>query len=98
MENINRECIFVVFIGISLLLSLIVNWQLNVYAHKFRYRIPHIHSRLERFQSLLLFSCEQVKTIVWTQYFHYIFSEMKMQTFENAFVWTGPNTFPNTCK
>ena len=98
MENINRECIFVVFIGISLLLSLIVNWQLNVYAHKFRYRIPRIHSRLERFQSLLSFSCEQVKTIVWTQYFHYIFSEMKMQTFENAFVWTGPNTFPNTCK
>ena len=34
MENIDRERI-VVFIGISLLLSWIVNWQLNVYAHKF---------------------------------------------------------------
>ena len=35
MENIDRERI-VVFIGISLLLSLIVNWQLNVYAHKLK--------------------------------------------------------------
>ena len=35
MENIERERI-VVFIGISLLLSLIVNWQLNVYAYKFK--------------------------------------------------------------
>ena len=31
-----------------------------------------------------------MKTIVWTQYFHGVFSEMKTQTLENAFVWTGP--------
>ena len=33
VEDIDRERI-VVFIGISLLLSLTVNWQLNVYAHE----------------------------------------------------------------
>ena len=27
------------------------------------------------------------KTIVWTQYFHCVFSDMRTQTFENAFVW-----------
>ena len=26
-----------------------------------------------------------MKTIVWTQYFHCVFSEIKTQTFENAF-------------
>ena len=30
-----------------------------------------------------------MKTIVWTQHFHCVFSEMKTQTFENVFVWTG---------
>ena len=29
-----------------------------------------------------------MKTIVWTQYFHCVFSDIKTQTFENAFVWT----------
>ena len=31
-----------------------------------------------------------MKTIVWTQYFHCVFSEKKPQTFENAFVRRGP--------
>ena len=35
-EHIQRERIDDFFIGISLLLSLIVNWQFNFYAHKFK--------------------------------------------------------------
>ena len=35
-----------------------------------------------------------MKMIVWTQYFHCVFSEMKTRTFENAFVWTGPHDPP----
>ena len=35
MEDIDRERM-VIFVGISLLSSLIVNWPLNVYAHKFK--------------------------------------------------------------
>ena len=51
--------------------------------------------RLKAFQSLLSFPCGRVKdlkTIVWTQYFHCVFGEMKTQTFANAFVLTGPKT------
>ena len=33
---------------------------------------------------------DDLKTIVWTQYFHSVFSEMNTQTFENVSVWTEP--------
>ena len=61
MEDIDRERIVVV-IGISLLLSMIVNWQLNVYAHKLtNASYTCAVEGWKRFQSLLSFPCGRVK-------------------------------------
>ena len=50
--------------------------------------------RSRRLIAFSLFPCGRVKryetNMKWTQDFHCVFSEMKTQTFENAFVWTGP--------
>ena len=59
MEDIDRERI-VVFIGISLLLSLTVNWQLNVYAHNFNWR-------LIAFSAAFIVFVWTGKTVEWTQ-------------------------------
>ena len=87
------------FIGISLLLSLTVNWQLNVYAHEtpsthalckggcggvgWR-EVDNVFSRFRRFPV-------DGQTIR-KRYFHYVFSKMKTEAFENASVWKRPKT------
>ena len=44
--------------------------------------------RLKAFSSFPCDGQNDLKTIVWTQlYFYCVFSEIQMQTFENASVW-----------